>query len=209
MSDPMGALVLAVLLAATAAQAAGDGEPATWRVVDDVDGVRVWAAERPGEFWGLARGRVDAPADAIFRRVSDFEGLPRVYPWLDAVHVLERGENSALVYFHYRLPWPLSDRSYIAAHHWWTEPSGTIVLDVEEPPGLAEPDDGAVHVERVLTRMTFAPASDGAATDVEYLFRADLAGFLPRAVRAQTAWKIPLNAVLSMRHSLDPRYASR
>lgn len=204
----MGALVLAVLLAA-AAQAAGDGEPATWRVADDVDGVHAWAAERPGEFWGLARGRVEAPPEAIFRRVSDFEALPRVYPWLDAVHVLERGDDSALVYFHYHLPWPLSDRSYTAAHRWWTEPSGTIVLDVDEPPGLPAPDDGAVHVEHVLTRMTFVPACDGAATDVEYLFRADLAGFLPHAVRAQTAWKIPLNAVLSMRRSLEPRYALR
>ncbi len=205
----MGALMLAVLLAATAAQAAGDAEPATWRVVDDVDGVRVWAAERPGEFWGLARGRVDAPADAIFRRVSDFEALPHVYPWLDAVHVLERGEDSALVYFHYRLPWPLSDRSYTAAHRWWTDPSGTIVLDAEEPAGAAAPADGAVHVEHVLTRMTFAPARNGAAADVEYLLRADVAGFLPRAVRAETAWKIPLNAVLSMRRSLEPRYALR
>jgi hypothetical protein len=201
------AVVLAVLLAAGAARADVDTEPASWRLVDVVDGIRVWAAERPGEFWGLARGRVEAPADAIFRRVSDFEKLPRVYPWLDDVRVLERGDGNALVYFHYDLPWPISDRSYAATHRWWTEPSGTIVLDVEGAPGIPLPDDGAVHVERVLTRMTFAPV--GAATDVEYLFRADLAGMLPHAVRAQTAWKIPMNAVLSMRRSLEPRYASR
>jgi hypothetical protein len=205
----MLALALAIVLAGSAAHAGGGAEPATWQPVDVVEGVHVWRAERPGEFWGLARGRVEAPADAIFRRVSDFESLPRVYPWLDAVHVLERGEGSALVYFHYNLPWPLSDRSYTAAHRWWTEPSGTIVLDVSDPGGIVPPDDGAVHVEGVLTRMTFAPTHGGAATDVEYLFRADIAGMLPRSVRAQTAWKIPMNAVLSMRRSLEPRYASR
>jgi hypothetical protein len=207
MIGAMLAVVIAVCLAAGAAHAGADAEPARWQVVDGVDGVQVWAAERPGEFWGLARGRVEAPAAAIFHRISDFESLPRVYPWLDAVRVLERGEGRALVYFHYDLPWPLSDRSYTAAHRWWTEPSGTIVLDVEEADGHT-PEDGAVHVERVLTRMTFVPVS-GDATNVEYLFRADLAGMLPHSVRAQTAWKIPLNAVLAMRRSLEPRYALR
>jgi hypothetical protein len=205
----MLAVVVAVLLAGSVAHAGGTAEPATWQLVDVVEGVHVWSAERSGEFWGFARGRVEAPADAIFRRVSDFEGLPRVYPWLDAVRVLERGEGSALVYFHYNLPWPLSDRSYTAAHRWWTEPSGTIVLDVSDAGGVVPPDDGAVHVEGVLTRMTFEPVGGGAATDVEYLFRADIAGMLPHSVRAQTAWKIPMNAVLSMRRSLEPRYASR
>jgi hypothetical protein len=203
----MRVVVMAVVLAARAAGAGVDAEPASWRLVDVVEGVRVWAAERPGEFWGLARGRVEAPADAIFRRVSDFESLPRVYPWLDDVRVLARGEGNALVYFHYDLPWPISDRSYTATHRWWTEPSGTIVLDVQDAGRVALPDDGAVHVERVLTRMTFAPV--GVGTEVEYLFRADLAGMLPHGVRAQTAWKIPMNAVLSMRRSLEPRYALR
>jgi hypothetical protein len=204
----MLAVIVAVLLAGSA-HAAADADPAPWQAVAVVDGVHVWAAERPGEFWGLARGRVEAPAEAIFRRVSDFEALPHLYPWLDAVRVLDRDEGRALVYFHYNLPWPLSDRSYTATHRWWTEPSGTIVLDVEDAGGIANPNDGAIHVERVLTRMTFAPALGGGATDVEYLFRADLAGMLPHSVRAQTAWKIPMNAVLSMRRSLEPRYALR
>jgi hypothetical protein len=206
----MVALVVAVLLLGTVdAAPAGAIDGAPWRLTDVVDGVRAWTAERPDEYWGLARGRVDAPPEAIFRRISDFEALPHMYPMLDAVRVLERGPTSALVYFHYDMPWPISDRSYTAAHHWRTEPTGAIVLDVEDANASAPPDDGAVHIERLLARMTFAPVDDGAATDVEYLFRADLAGMLPRRVRVATAWKIPLNAVLAMRRSLAPSYARR
>src|SRR6185436_18311505 len=118
-----------------------------------------------------------------------------------------RDASSALVWFHYDLPWPLSDREYAAEHRWWTEPSGTIVLDVEGVDG-ERPHDGAVEVERVLTRIVMAPIDGGAASEVEYLFRADMAGMLPRAVRSQTAWKIPLNVMLSMRRSLEPRFAA-
>lgn len=205
----MFAVVVAGLLHVTFAQAATIVEPATWREVQVVDGVQVFAAEPPGEFWGLARGRVAAPPAAIFQRVSDFESLPTMYPWLAVVRVLERADASSLVYFRYDLPWPLSDRSFTAAHRWWTEPSGAIVFLVEGTGSPAGEEEGVVPIENLLIRMTFAPLDDGAATDVAYLFRADLAGLLPRRVRAETAWKIPMNAILSMRRSLEPRYARR
>ena len=204
----MLAVVIAVLLGATPGSAAPVVDPASWRPVEVVDGVQVFAAEPPGEFWGLARGRVAAPADAIFHRLSNFEALPTMYPWLATVRVLERGDASCLVYFRYDLPWPLSDRCFTGLHRWWTEPSGTIVLTVEGAGG-APPEDGVVRIEDLLIRMTFAPVDDGSATDVAYLFRADLAGLLPRRVRAETAWKIPMNVILSLRRSLEPRYAHR
>jgi hypothetical protein len=202
-------LLVALLVGAPRAAPAASVE-ARWSPAADVDGIRVWSAETDGQYWGYARGRVLATPDVIFRRISDFESLPRMYPWLDRVRVLDRGEDTALVYFHYHLPWPLSDRSYTARHRWWTEPSGTIVLDVEDANDVAPPIvDDSVQVRQVLTRIVMAPALDGTASDVEYLFRADVAGFLPRSVRAQTAWKVPLNVVLSMRRSLEPRFAHR
>jgi hypothetical protein len=200
----MLAVVLAVLLAADVAHAEKLVEPASWRLVDVVEGVQVFAAEPGEEFWGLARGRVEASPETIFRRVSNFEALPHVYPWLDAVRVLERGDASALVYFRYDLPWPLSDREYTAAHHWRTEPSGTIALIAESSGLLAPHDHDVVPVEGLLVRMTFTPIRNGAATEVDYLFRGDLGGMLPRSVRAQTAWKIPMNTILSMRRSCEP-----
>lgn len=196
-----------VLLLALVGAAMAEPMEARWSTATVVDGIHVWSASANGQYWGYARGRVLATPEAIFRRIGDFESLPKVYPWLDRVRVLARGEDTALVYFHYDLPWPLSDRSYTARHHWWTEPSGTIVLAVEDANDAVPPvDDGAIRVEQVLTRIVMAPALDGTASDVEYLFRADMAGLLPRSVRAQTAWKVPLNVVLSMRHSLEPRY---
>jgi hypothetical protein len=168
-----------------------------------VDGIHVWAAETPRDFWGYAEGRVQASPEAIFARIGNFEALPHVFPWLATVRVLERGDHTALVYFRYDLPWPLSDRSYTARHRWWTEPDGTIVLDVEGTSGLGPPTGDAVAIERVLTRVVLTPV-EGTITEVGYLFRADLAGMLPRRVRAQTAWKIPLNVMLSMRRSLAP-----
>jgi hypothetical protein len=201
----MGMLAVVVLLSGIARA----GEPAAWSHARDVDGIRVWAAETPRDFWGYARGRIDATPEAIFRRVADFERLPHVFPWLATVRVLERDERTALVYFRYDLPWPLSDRAYTAHHRWWTEPSGTIVLDVEGANAAGPMPAETVPIERVLTRIVMAPIDGGTASDVEYLFRADLAGMLPRTVRAQTAWKIPLNVMLSMRRSLAPVLAAR
>lgn len=205
----MFAIALAVLLLGTPVTARAEtASQTTWSLARVVDGVTVWAAETNGAYWGFARGRVDASAEAIFHRIGNFEGLPKMFPWLDRVSVLERGEDTALVYFHYDLPWPLSDRSYTARHRWWTEPSGAIVLDVEGANELGPPADGDIRVERVLTRIVMTPLPSGTSSEVEYLFRADLAGMLPRAVQAQTAWKVPLNVMLSMRRSLEPRFAA-
>lgn len=205
----VAALVLATTtpIAATAAPLAALVAPTAWREVEVVEGVHVFAADAPGGFWGHAHGRVEAPADAIFRRLSDFESLPRVYPWLGTVEVLERGPASSRVYFRYDLPWPLSDRDYVAMHRWRTEPSGTIVFTAESDGRIAAPDGDTVPVEGLLVQMTFAPIEGGVATEVDYLFRADLGGALPRSVRAATAWKVPRNAILSMRRSLEPRAA--
>jgi hypothetical protein len=203
------AVVTALLVGAPeAARAADAATAAAWKLAKQVDGITVWSAETRTGFWGYARGRVDATPAAIFHRISNFEELPRMFPTLDRVEVRRRDASSALVWFHYNLPWPLSDREYSAEHRWWTEPSGTIVLDVEGVDG-EQPNDGAVEVERVLTRIVMAPLDGGTASEVEYLFRADMAGMLPRAVRAQTAWKIPLNVMLSMRRSLAPHLAAR
>jgi hypothetical protein len=183
--------------------------PTAWQQVEVVDGIQVWAADSPGGFWGLAKGRVRAPAESLFRRLSDFESLPHLYPWLGDVRVLERTAESSLVYFRYDLPWPLSDREYVAMHRWRTEPSGTIVFTAEgdERARATSAGDGTVAVEGLIVQMTFAPIEGGGATDVDYLFRADLGGVLPRSIRAATAWKVPMNAILSMRRSLEPRYA--
>jgi hypothetical protein len=198
-----GLVLLCLLAGGTGVARAADGAGFRWSLEGIVDGVTAWGAEQPDEFWGYARGEVDAPAEAIFERICNFEALPSMYPRLDGVRVLERGETSALVYFHYNLPWPLSDRSYTAQHRWWKDAAGTIVLDIEDASALG-PADGAVHVKRLFARMSFMPLGAGASAEVDYLLRADVAGLLPRVVRAETAWKIPLNAVLSMRRSLAP-----
>jgi hypothetical protein len=201
--------IFTALMLVAAVPAATFVTPTTWREVEVVDGIHVWAADGPGGFWGRARGRVQAPAESLFRRLSDFESLPHLYPWLVDVRVLERSAESSLVYFRYDLPWPISDRDYVAIHRWRTEPSGTIIFGAEGEGVSASHDDDTVSVEGLIVQMTFAPIEDGIATDVEYLFRADLGGMLPRSVRAATAWKVPMNAILSMRRSLEPRYAHR
>lgn len=197
------ALLAAVLLAPTST--ALPESTVSWSLARAIDGVDVWRAERHGEFWGYARGTVDAPPEFVFARVTDFEALPARYPWLDRVQVLARDESSALVHFHYDLPWPLADRALTARHRWWRDESGSIVLDIEGANALGPPPDGAVAIEDVYARFVFTPVP-GAGTVVEYLFRGDVAGLLPRAARAQAAWKVPLNLVLSLRRAVaaDP-----
>ena len=59
-------LVLAVVTAALLAGAPGvvhatDSAGVPWRIAKEVDGITVWSAETRNDFWGYARGRVDAP----------------------------------------------------------------------------------------------------------------------------------------------------
>ena len=202
-------LAMCIVLGAVVATARDLTAPACWSPTRTVDGIEAWGAQGNGDYWGFARGRVHAPAAVILERITNFALLPSLHPWLDRVRVLERGPDHARVYFHYDLPWPLADRSYTAEHHWGRDASGAAFLDIDDAGSHASPADDAVHVERVLGRMRFTPVEDGSATDVEYLLRADLAGLLPRSVRAQSAWKIPLNVVLSLPRAIDPRFAVR
>jgi hypothetical protein len=200
----IAALLAAVLLgSASTARSLVPSVPPPWVLARAVDGVSVWRAERLDGFWGYARTTIAATPDTVFARVIDFESLPARYPWLDRVRVLERGDGTALVNFHYDLPWPLADRSYTARHWWWRDETGAIVLDIEGANALGPPPDGAVQVEQLFARFVFRPEHAGAATDVEYLFRGDIAGMLPRLVRAEAAWKVPLNLVLSLRRAAE------
>jgi polyketide cyclase/dehydrase/lipid transport protein len=200
-------LLIVALLLHGAANATERPEPA-WRTVEVAGGVEVLAADGPDGLWGGARGRIEAPPHAVLDLLCDFEALPKMQSRLDRVQVLERDDAGALVYFHYHLPWPLADRSYTAAHRWWTEPSGTIVFEVRGANDRT-PDDGAIHVTGLFQRIVLGPAGGGNATDVDFVFRGDFAGMLPHGVRAQTAWKVPMNAFLAMRRLLEPRYALR
>ena len=201
-------LLIAALLLHGAANATESLDTSAWRPVEVASGVDVRAADGPDGLWGSARGRIEAPSHAVLDLLCDFEALPKMQSRLDRVQVLERDDAGALVYFHYHLPWPLADRSYTAAHRWWTEPSGTIVFEVRGANDRT-PDDGAIHVTDLFQRIVLVPVDGGDATDVDFVFRGDFAGMLPHGVRAQTAWKIPMNAFLAMRRLLEQRYALR
>src|ERR1700759_5492892 len=84
-----------------------------WQPVKVVDGIAVSRAPLawPSQplIWGVAEGDIEAPIERVIAHLTDFELLRKIVPRLAELRVLSRGNDEALLYFRFDLPWPISD----------------------------------------------------------------------------------------------------
>ena len=181
---------------------------ADFRQLKIVDGIIVRTA-RPvaGPMWGQAEAAVAGSPEAVLAHLTDFEQLPRVVPRLDRLRVLSRSTPSAIagnqvvpgeavVYFHFDLPWPVSDREYTVRYRWAARDDGTIDLVVSDANTLGPPAN-AIRITGASGCFLLGPHGPG--TRVRYSFTADFGGLLPRSVKEETVWRQPLETLRGVR----------
>jgi hypothetical protein len=171
----------------------------SWQIVKTVDGVRLRRApsERVAP-WGMADGEIGAPIERVIAHLIDFPALPRHVPRLAEVRVLSRGDDEAVVYFRFDLPWPLSDRDWAVRYRWWRDGERFVMTWTDAPDGAPPPTSAAVRVAPMRGRWELWPlAADRTAG--RYVFLAEVGGRVPRSIVEQTAWKQPLQTFRGVR----------
>ncbi len=89
-----------------------------WKLDAENDGVKVYARAHPGSDVRemKATGVIDAPPQAVWKNIRDYEGYPKNMPYVVEAKVLSRTEGDRDVLFYSRLETPLvSSRDYIIA----------------------------------------------------------------------------------------------
>jgi hypothetical protein len=105
------AVAVALLACLPAAAAAAD-----WELIDDVEGVQVWAREVPGSPLVAFRGEgsVDVPVARLLGVMVDPARGPRWVQLLtESTWLRVLAENEVVLYTRYDSPWPLQDRDYV------------------------------------------------------------------------------------------------
>ena len=172
-----------------------------WETVSDKDGVAVSRMEMPDSdllaFRGI--GTVEVPLARLVGVLLDTKVGP---DWVDlllkSAHV--RGDqSSAVIYNHYDLSWPVSDRDYVLTRELTIDSVGKVVtasyVSVEDP---ARPvSDCCVRAVAYRTFWRFT-SHDSDKTEVEVEVFTDPKGALPAWLvnMIQKGW--PRNSILGL-----------
>lgn len=179
-----------------------------FQLLQVVDGVTVRVARRAtGPMWGQAEAVVEGSPASVLAHLTDFASLPRLVPRLDQLRVLTRTAptateagtvipGEAVVYFHFDLPWPISDREYTVRYRWAARDDGSIDVTIGDANALGPPARG-VRITGASGAFRLVPEADG--TRLRYSFTADFGGMLPRSVKEETVWRQPHETVRGIR----------
>jgi hypothetical protein len=200
----MPALVLALvtleLIATLPAPAPPPPGDRAWATVKTVEGVTVKRAPGPGAPWGMGEGEIAAPLDRVVAHLTNFPSLARFMPRVAELRVLERGDDEALVYFRFDLPWPISDRDWTLLYRWRRD-ADRFVMTWSDANERGPAPTRAVRVAPVRGRWELAATARG-TTLARYVFLAQLGGSLPRVIVDETAWRQPLGTFRGVRKAL-------
>ncbi|MDB4969367.1 MAG: phosphatidylcholine transfer protein [Myxococcales bacterium] len=175
-----------------------------WTVVKTVDGVKLSRApsERAAP-WGAGDGEIAAPLDRVIAHLTDFSSLGKWMPRAADFKVIAQGEDEALIYFRFDLPWPISDRDWTLRYRWRRE-GDRFVMTWQDAHDRGPPLGKPVRPSplRGYWELTATPSG---TTRARYVFLAELGGSLPRSVTEQTAWKQPLGSFQGVRSATTSR----
>jgi len=141
---------------------------------------------RPRTCEGIGGARVGGPWGAI-----DFEGSAAVVPWLAKRRVLSPGVDEAFSLLPVRLPLTARDRDYTVQYRWMRFAFGRRSIGDTRPQCYGSASRRTVRRDRRARLLHLEPLPPE-VTWVSYVMHAELGGLLPRRMKEQAAWKVPL-----------------
>jgi hypothetical protein len=176
-----------------------------WQALREVEGIAVARAgldtDRP---WGRARGLLEASPEAALAAILDFPAKTRFVPRLREAQVLYSGNDEAVVRFLLALPWPLADRDWIARYAWRRLDGGVVEVDIDPDSRFTAPRGRARPLGEPRGRWRLAPRGVE-QTVAEFVYSTHFAGWLPRRIVDETAWRYPLETLRGLRRELVER----
>jgi hypothetical protein len=175
-----------------------------WQPVKVADGIAVTRAPLAAPLqlltWAAAEGDLDAPIDRVIAHLTDFELLRKIVPRLAELRILSRGNDEALLYFRFDLPWPISDRDWTSRYRWRRE-GERFVMTWSDDNDRGPPPGKPVRVSPLRGTWELWPRGP-ARTHARYVSLENLGGKLPRSIVEQTSWRQPLETFRAVRHAL-------
>jgi hypothetical protein len=181
----MIALPVLALMVLMAEPADGGG----WQQAAKSDGVYVYSREKQGTDVRevKAQGMIDAPPQAVWKAIRDYEAYTKTMPYTEVSKILDREEGEKVLYVYNVIKAPLVDRRDYAIkvvdESDWRDGQGYLKVSWtaanDRAPKLAE---GTVRVEVNDGYWKLEPREGGAKTFATYYLYTNPGGALPKWV---------------------------
>ncbi len=176
----LSALTLMVLLAEPA-------EDQGWKLAADRDDLKVFAREKKGTGVQemMARGLIDAPPEAVWKTIRDYEAYTKTMPYIKESRILEREGGDKVIFLYSVVNAPLVDRrDYVIKlvdESQWKGGQGFLKVSWKTANDRApKKPDGVVRVEINDGYWKLEPRENGTKTFATYYLFTDPGGSLPK-----------------------------
>jgi uncharacterized membrane protein len=170
------------------AAAPPESSSAGWQQLTVVDGVTVLSRPHTGSEVAEVRAvaLLDAPPEAVWRVVRDYENQPRTMPYVEVARVLASEEGGKRILLYNVINAPLADRRDVVVRitdeSQWDEGRGYLLARWTVSEGGPPPVKGIVRVRVNDGSWLLEPRDGGRRTQVTYSLYTDPGGSLPRWV---------------------------
>jgi hypothetical protein len=196
---------MALLLLARPASAGG------WEKIDEEDGIRVFRKEMPGSPLVAFRGEgmVYSPIEKILWVLADDAHRAQWTDRLEKSRVLEqRSQSESIIYQHYGMPFPVSDRDYVYYGRATRNAAGGVTIDLRSVTHPKAPPTVGVRAKLMFGRYTLIPKGRS-ATFVVVEMHTDPMGSIPSWLvnLVQKSW--PLKTIQGLRQQVKKAFVGR
>lgn len=194
--------VLAMLLCATAAQAA----ERQWQLEREEDGVSVYLAEVPGSNYKAYRGVVTIKGDlAAVQAVQ--EDVTGSCAWIFSCQqqrLLETKGDVSELYTRFEMPWPVKARDSVIQVTTRTDADGSITRLLKAVPERLPEEKDFVRVQRVDGKWHLKPLGQG-QVEVIYEVHTEPGGSVPSWLANSFVVDAPLQTLQGLRAKVEGR----
>ncbi|MBN1612424.1 MAG: hypothetical protein JW940_37685 [Polyangiaceae bacterium] len=196
---------VAVLMLARPASAGG------WEKIDEDDGIRVFRKEVPGSPLVAFRGEgmVHSPIEKILWVIADDVHRAEWTDRLEKSRVLEqRSQSESVIYQHYSMPFPVSDRDYVYYGRATRNRAGGVTIDLRSVTHPKAPPTVGVRAKLMFGRYVLLPKGPS-ATYVVVEMHTDPMGSIPSWLvnLVQKSW--PMNTIQGLRSQVNKPFVGR
>jgi hypothetical protein len=151
---------------------AGAALAGNWEKIDEDDGIVVYRKEVPNSPLLAFRGDaiVDAPIEKVLWVLGDNDHRT---DWVDRLAesvILERkGAYDFVVYQHFALPFPMTDRDYVYRGRAFRDAKGSVIVSLESVTHPKAPTPKGVRADLVGSRYILTPKGNKTLVTVEIM----------------------------------------